>query len=174
MKNGPIDLMAEVVTLFKDEDLIAFFQFDRRLKSGKAVSGLCKVARPRKRSGGLDYISVDFIVDTQAEEIRRQFDVVLGPLAKPAAKTLLPGIASVVLAAGTQVGTDAYVKHMDLIAAGKSPEARSFVQSDLCPALRQACGLQCEEPIWWEDLKGAGADGRQVPLIQRLKGLFRS
>ena len=173
MKTGPIDLMAEVVTLFKDEDLIAFFQFEKAVKSGKPVPGLCKVARSKKSTGGMKYFSIDFIVDTANDEVRRQFESVLAPLAKPAAKALLRGIDSVVLEVGMGVGSDAYVKHVDLIMKGKGPEARSFVQSDLCPALIQVCGLKCEEPIWWEDLKGAGADGRHVSLMERLKGLFR-
>ena len=84
MKGGTIDLMAEVVTLFKDEDLIAFFQFERPLPSGPVISGLCKVGRPHKRSA-LHYFSLDFIVDTPTDAIRKSFDTLLEPLSKPAA-----------------------------------------------------------------------------------------
>jgi len=118
---------------------------------------------------------LDFAVDTSDTDARQRFDAAVASLAKPATKILMPGVEGVVMmAAGTVVGAGAYVKHADILVKGKGVKDQSLVEDNLCPALNQACGFECEAPIWWEDLADLKQDlEKHVSLFDRIRYAFQ-
>ncbi|MCY3020936.1 MAG: hypothetical protein NTW87_18110 [Planctomycetota bacterium] len=168
-----IDLVTEVLTLFKDEDMLAFFQFQRKLESGKLVQGLCKVAKSKSDPAKMNYFSIDFIVDSPESAVRQGFDSVISRLENIGARRYMREAEAVTLYPGSTVGSGTYIRHADVIMAGRLGSSRLFVDASLRPALENACGLKCEEPVWWEDIKDIAPAGAQQPhktsLIDRLR-----
>ncbi len=59
-----IDLRQELIDLYADEQMLAFFEFTLERPGNEALSGLCRIARPKPHSSTLRYLSLIFLVDT--------------------------------------------------------------------------------------------------------------
>ncbi len=171
-----IDIMQEVVDLYGREDMLAFFDFSIERHGQGAISGLCRISKPKQGSSQMPYLSLVFVVDTPDESSRRMIPTLIAKLEGDALRGLVPEVIEVVPMPAMGATGDNYVKQIDvLLDAHVEPDER-FIAGMLLPAVRDATGLRTGELVWWDPALTAGAGGHEVAAADTpslLEGLRR-
>ena len=85
-----IDLRQELIDLYAGEHMLAFFEFTLECPGSEALSGLCRIARPKPHRSTLCYLSLIFLVDTYDSASRLVAHKALARLEGSALKTAVP------------------------------------------------------------------------------------
>jgi hypothetical protein len=181
--DSALDLMDELAGLFREEDLVAFFEFRHESESGQPLSGLCKIAVPKKDSGKMNYLSLLFIVDIPDDAARRESREMENALVRNAVSRSVPEVITVLSPPAADPAPEIRLKQMDLILDPETKVDGPFVANRLYPALAESGTMKAGELVWFEDLPGPSCE---VPekvftieemdrsFFDRLRNLFRS
>jgi hypothetical protein len=153
VKNTPVDIMQKCAALFNQEDTLAWFDFQCAAGGGPAAEGLCRIAHPKKSTGGKEYVSLVFVMDTPDAAAREQAVAGLKRLGSGALETALPEIFSVVSVPPASCPQQIYIKQFDLMLKEMFTASQEFIALRLYPALKDVPGLSAGELGWWEDMR---------------------
>jgi len=170
MSADRIDIVQQFVDLASHEDTLAAFDFSVQSAAGAAVSGLCRVSKPRGRVGGLAYLSLVFVADAADDAARAAVDVALGELESPQVRTALPMVQDVVTLPAMTEGGESYVRQVDLLFQAHVDPGTPFVRDRLLPTLQRHVALTVGEVIWWGEAEApAGTAPQSESLLDWLR-----
>ena len=166
--------MRECAALFNQEDTLAYFDFQFPCGGGHTAEGLCRIAHPKKSTGGAEYVSLVFVIDTPQESAREQALAVLKKLGSGVLETMLPEIFSVVSVPPAGCAQQIHIKQFDLMLKEIFTASPEFISRRLYPALSGALNLSAGELGWWEDMriKKPPAAGSREPEKQTPKSFI--
>lgn len=147
------DAQEELRRFFEEEEFLAFFDFYLEEGGERLLSGLCKVARPKKGSAGagINYLCLTFIVDTPTNAEQRRIEELMLRLTFQAFYRHLSNLHTVTSAPSMDRQAETYVHQLDLLFR---PDV-AVDPEDAIPAvmftIREATGLRTAKPQWWEE-----------------------
>jgi hypothetical protein len=144
----PIDLLQDFASLYAREEMLAFFDFGIDRGGAPAVSGLCRLSKPKAAAAGSQYLSLTFVVDTPDEKARSAAEAALDRIAPQPLQTMLPEVREVVAVPSIDSSPESYVVQIDLLMHGES--SRPFIAGQLVPVIARLGGLKVIEFVWWE------------------------
>jgi len=144
-----VDLDQELSSLFKGEEMLAFFDFALPLGEAGRCEGLCRVSRPRAGSGNAAYFSVLFMIDAPAEGQRDQLDAILRGADWDACAERLPVSAEALAMPANESAGDAWVMQVDFVLGGGLRITEERLCRDLVSALRATLGIEAGELTTW-------------------------
>lgn len=147
----PVDIMQECTALFTQEDTLAYF--DLKFSGAGFIEGLCRIAHPRKSSGGTEYVSLVFIIDTPGEADREHAIAGLKQLGSGRLEKVLPEISAAVSVPPPVTSRQIYIKQFDLMLKDKFTASPEFIERRLYPALNSILDTSSGELGWWENIK---------------------
>jgi hypothetical protein len=150
MKSEPIDLMQEFVELYQHEEMMAFFEFSIERPGAGALSGLCKISKPKGHDTTQRYLSLTFMADTPDDASTTAIETALDQLERDAFRDALPSVDAVVPVPTMTGGTENYVRQFDLMLNERLKPGEPFVMERLLPALRSFAGLHAHHVVWWD------------------------
>ena len=150
MKDQRIDIMQEFVDLYQHEEMLAFFEFSIAPRGAAAVSGLCKISKPKGHDTALRYLSLTFMADTPDEASTATMEAALDRLAHDAFKAALPSVVEVVPLPQMTGGSESYLRQFDVMLEEHIDPGQPFVMDRLLPALCNVAGLQARPLVWWD------------------------
>ncbi len=133
MKNKPVDIVQECAALFNQEDTLAYFDFQFPCGGGHTAEGLCRIAHPKKNTGGTEYISLVFVLDTPETSVREQSLAMLKQLGNGVLEAMLPEIFSVVSVPPASCDQHIYIKQFDLMLKELFTASPEFIARRLYP-----------------------------------------
>ena len=146
---GVIDLRQELIDLYAGEQMLAFFEFTLERPSNQALSGLCRIARPKPHSSTLRYLSLIFLVDAHDSATRLVVQKTLARLEGSALKTAVPGMTDGAIISSLNSSTESYIAQTDLLLEGEVNKA--FITTQLIPAIVRIAQLHLTHVEWWEE-----------------------
>lgn len=152
-----VDLDQELSSLFKGEEMMAFFDFALPLGEAGRCEGLCRISRPRAGSGNATYFSVLFMIDAPADGQRDQLDALLRDADWDACAERLPIAAEALAMPANEAGGDAWVMQVDFVLSGALRITEERLCRDLVSALRTTLDLEAGEITTW------GAEAAATP-----------
>jgi len=170
-----IDLYREFIEVFRREEMLALFDFKAADGDGGALSGLCKVSRPKAGKSDSRYISLLFIIEAPDEkalrEARARFDAIDWELLGDR----LPEFESVLSIPFTlREFTGSHFREIDIYLKDRCAISRRFIVDALCPTVCSVAGIRGGEPVFREDLPdGNLAEAGGASLVSRLRNLFK-
>jgi hypothetical protein len=165
MKDQPIDIMQEFIDLYGREDMLAFFDFSVDRPGKEAISGLCRISKPKGGSAKMQYLSLTFVADTPDENARTTIAEVLQRIDTDRVRRAVAEVSEVVFMPSMSSSAQNYVTQADLLLDAE-PD-RQFIVQRLLPAIRHIMQVKPTELVWWADeLSGAG----QRPQVQEQVG----
>ena len=178
---GVTDIRQELVDQFAKESFLCFFTFQIALPDKASVSGLCKVARPKRGTSALNYLSVLFVIDVPDNEHRGQIESIVKRLEEGRFRQALPELKSIISIPAMEFDAGIYLKQLDLILHAQDVPDEHFIADRVYPAILEAGRFDADEMIWWDDLaelKATSPGGvilqktRDVSLGEKLKRMF--
>lgn len=151
-----IDLTRQFVEMYAREEMLCFFDFSMVSAAGPAISGLCRISKPKQGRSSMRYLSMVFIVDTPDAASQREVPATLARLSGDSLKAFVPDIAEV-MAVPVPVGSgESYVHQIDLLLDSDVEPNERFISAMLLPAVRTITGVRTSEMVWWGDEAPAG------------------
>lgn len=178
---GVTDIMEEFVGLFEKESFVCFFSFQFKVEGKAAVSGLCKVARPKRGTSKLNYLSLVFIIDTPDRETRTAIDTIMKRLEEGHMNEDLPELKTAVSIPAMDYDSGIYLKQLDLILHARDIPDEHFIAERVYPAILKVAQFEGGELIWWDDLAELRATtptgavlqkSQDSSLVEKLKRIF--
>ena len=178
MSTERIDIMQEFVDLYKNEAMLAFFEFHLARAGHEPVRGLCRISKPKSHSAHMHYLSLTFMLDTPDQATRATADAALERLDGAAFHAALPAVADVVPVPDIADASENYIRQVDLMLADYvSDPGKVFIAERLLPALHTLTQITAGEVVWWDldddsapAAPSAAADPSQpTSIAQRLK-----
>jgi hypothetical protein len=145
-----VDLDQELSSLFRGEEMMAFFDFLLPLGDGERCEGLCRISRPRAGSGDGSYFSVLFMIDTPAPARRNQLDALLRDADWEACAERLPVRAEALPMPASEAGGDAWVMQVDFVLGAGPRITEERLCRDVVGALRSTLGIEAGEITTWQ------------------------
>ena len=173
---GVIDLRQELIDLYAGEQMLAFFEFTLERPGNEALSGLCRIARPKPHSSTLRYLSLIFLVDTPDSATRPVAQKALARLEGSALKTAVPGMTDNALISSLYSSTESYIAQTDLLLEREVNQA--FITTQLIPAITRIAQLHLTHVEWWEESRSLAAPPAAAPspsssLLATVRGWLR-
>ena len=160
--DGRIDIFQEFVSLSNQEQMLAFFDFQLEA-SGRLLSGLCRVSKPKGSDRSTSYVSLTFVVDTPDEPARRAIEGALANLETDTLKAAVPGVQELLSVPVIDVGADNYVQQADvLLERGIKPD-EMFLGQRLIPAIQKITRIKAADVVWWETSAAPPASAKPAP-----------
>lgn len=153
--DGRIDLMQDLTKAYQREEMLAFFDFRIERAGREAVSGICRISRPKDAASRVRYLSLTFVVDTPDEAARDAALTALDRIAPAPLRSALPEIREVLPVPSLSGADESLVTQIDLLV--QTDPARAFIAGQLVPALGRLAGLKVSDFVWWETPKPAAA-----------------
>ena len=158
---GVIDLRQELIDLYAGEQMLAFFEFTLERPGNDALSGLCRIARPKPHRSTLRYLSLIFLVDTPDAATRLVVQKALARLEGSALKTAVPGMTDGALLSSLHSSTENYIAQTDLLL--ESEVNKAFITTQLIPAIARLAQLYLTHVEWWEESRSLAAPPAAPP-----------
>ncbi len=158
-----IDLRQELIDLYAGEQMLAFFEFTLERPGNEALSGLCRIARPKPHSSTLRYLSLIFLVDTPDSATRPVAQKALARLEGSALKTAVPGMTDNALISSLHSSTESYIAQTDLLLESEVNQA--FITTQLIPTITRIAQLHLTHVEWWEESRSLAAPPADVPSL---------
>ena len=145
--------------------MLAFFEFTLERPGNEALSGLCRIARPKPHSSTLRYLSLIFLVDTPDSATRPVAQKALARLEGSALKTAVPGMTDNALISSLYSSTESYIAQTDLLLESEVNQA--FITTQLIPAITRIAQLHLTHVEWWEESRSLAVPSSQraVPAV---------
>ena len=171
-----IDLRQELIDLYAGEQMLAFFEFTLERPGNEALSGLCRIARPKPHSSTLRYLSLIFLVDTPDSATRPVAQKALARLEGSALKTAVPGMTDNALISSLHSSTESYIAQTDLLLEREVNNA--FITTQLIPAIARLAQLHLTHVEWWEESRSLAVPPADTPsqpssLLATVRDWFR-
>ena len=144
-----IDLRQELIALYAGEQMLAFFEFTLERPGNEALSGLCRVAQPKRHRSTLRYLSLSFLVDTPDSATRPVVRKALALLEGVALKTAVPDMTDGAIISSLNSSTESYIAQTDLLLGSEVNKA--FIMTKLIPAITRIAQLHLTHVEWWEE-----------------------
>ena len=144
-----IDLRQELIALYAGEQMLAFFEFTLERPGNEALSGLCRVAQPKRHRSALRYLSLSFLVDTPDSATRPVVRKALALLEGVALKTAVPDMTDGAIISSLNSSTESYIAQTDLLLGSEVNKA--FIMTKLIPAIVRIAQLHLTHVEWWEE-----------------------
>jgi hypothetical protein len=176
-----IDVTKQLQDVLKREEMLAFFDFRFDSETGKTISGLCKISRPRAGKARSKYVSLSFIMDTPNGEARGEARSKIERVRWENLKGQLVGLEDLLVLPSTDLGSgDFVVSELDLYVDGGVELERKYVFDELHPAIVKTVGITSGTPVYFldalpdaEPLPGESAvQTRGNSLVQKLKRML--
>jgi hypothetical protein len=172
----PIDITRQFVEMYAREEMLCFFDFSMVSAAGDAISGLCRISKPKQGRSSMRYLSMVFIVDTPDEASRREVPAMLARLEGDSLKAFVPEIADVMAVPVPAGNREKYVHQVDLLLDSDIEPDERFISAMLLPAVRTLTGVRTSEMVWWGDAAPVGTEapgesGRET-FLGGLRRLF--
>jgi hypothetical protein len=174
MAQKRIDIIQEFVDLYKQEEMLAFFEF--RIGGPPATTGLCRISKQKGSKAGMHYLSLTFVVDAPDEPSRAAADTALNRIDDSAMQAAVPEIAAVVPIPVMIHGAENYLRQVDVMLRERVEADRSFVADRLLPAVFRLSGITAGAIEWWDEAApatAAQATGERSPLLGTLLARWR-
>ena len=156
-----IDLRQELIDLYAGEQMLAFFEFTLERPGNEALSGLCRLARPKPHRSTLRYLSLIFLVDTPDSATRPVAQKALARLEGSALKTAVPGMTDNALISSLHSSTESYIAQTDLLLESEVNQA--FITTQLIPAIARLAQLHLTHVEWWEESRSLAVPPADTP-----------
>ena len=156
-----IDLRQELIDLYAGEQMLAFFEFTLEHPGNEALSGLCRIARPKPHSSTLRYLSLIFLVDTPDSATRPVAQKALARLEGSALKTAVPGMTDNALISSLHSSIESYIAQTDLLLEREVNQA--FITTQLIPAITRIAQLHLTHVEWWEESRSLAVPPANAP-----------
>ncbi len=153
MREEPIDILKDFVSLYDREEMLAFFQFRCARADGAAVCGLCRISKPKGRAG-FSYLSLTFMADAADDGARAAVDDVLTRIEAEDFRSMLPAIATIVPVPAMCNDSENYVRQLDAMLRPHIDPGKPFLAERLLPALRTVMQIETGSVVWWADEDG--------------------
>lgn len=163
----PIDIMQEFVDLYGKEEMLAFFDFTVERPGKEAVSGLCRISRP-KSSGRMRYLSLSFVADTPDDEAYTTICAVLERIDSDGLHRAVPEVSEVVSMPSMGMSSQSYVAQADIL-VDAVPD-KQFITFRLLPAIRRLMQVKPTEVVWWAEPAADGEPTARPPLHEESSG----
>ena len=144
-----IDLRQELIALYAGEQMLAFFEFTLERPGNEALSGLCRVAQPKRHRSALRYLSLIFLVDTPDSATQLVARKALALLEGAALKTAVPDLTDGAIISSLNSSTESYIAQTDLLLGSEVNKA--FIMTKLIPAIARIAQLHLTHVEWWEE-----------------------
>jgi len=158
----PIDIMQEFVDLYGKEEMLAFFDFSVERPGRPAISGLCRISRPKSRGAKMQYLSLTFVADTADEDARTAIAAVLARLETDGLRRVVAEVSEVVTMPTMGGATDSYVAQSDIL-LDSAPD-KQFIAMRLLPAVRRLMQVKPTEVVWWAEPEASTASKPRPPV----------
>jgi hypothetical protein len=160
--DGPIDILQDFANIYAREEMLAFFDFAIDRSSGPAVTGLCRISRPKSAATGSHYLSLTFVVDAPDDEARQLAQAALDALEPEAVRQALPEIREVIAVPTINSSSESFIMQADLLMQMDPP--RAFIAQQLVPLLGRLTGFKVTDFVWWKTpAPGASVAGAAPP-----------
>ncbi len=153
MREEPIDILKDFVSLYDREEMLAFFQFRCACADGAPVCGLCRISKPKGRAG-FSYLSLTFMADAADDGARAAVDDVLTRIEAEDFRSMLPAIATIVPVPAMCNDSENYVRQLDAMLRPHIDPGKPFIAERLLPALRTVMQIETDSVVWWADEDG--------------------
>lgn len=175
-----IDVTQQLIDLFNQEEMLAFFDFQLNFSGNKPVSGLCKISRPKDTDHHTQYISLLFLIDTPNRALWEAVHAYAENIDWSAFEAELPGIETVLSIPHLHHGIGIYFKETAIYLKSDAAASKYYVSNKLYPAILKLMGLRAGELVFWEDLPEAkhnlesvlAEKGSSQSTLSRLKDFF--
>lgn len=177
MAEKRIDIVQEFVDLYKQEEMLAFFEF--RIGGPRGTAGLCRISRQKGDAAGTRYLSLTFLVDAPDDTSRAAADAALNRLDDAAMQAALPTIAAVVPIPVMIHGGENYVRQVDVMLRAPGEVSKAFVNDRLLPVVFRLSGITTTAVEWWDESaaaapsKSAESAEPRTPLLGALLARWR-
>lgn len=170
-----VDIMKQFISQFQKENVMGFFQFYHSFQGQKNISGLCKIAKAKKESANMKYLSLVFLVDTPDAESKKSMDDLLNKLSSSTFQKHCPALESVTPMPPMNATPESYVKHLDIMLNPSVNIDKDFVENELCPAIRSTTNFTAtEDLIWWDDINSAEKLVKDRSIFDKIRRFFKS
>jgi len=166
--DNTIDLHQQMLSLFENEDMVAFFDVTHDyIEDGSrhTLEGLCKISRPKGKSSTTDSLFMTLIFDTPDEQSWAKVDKLVQGVNW---ESLADGVGELdsVLSMPTDnlIDSGHYLKQLDIYLSGNITLGKAFLSSKLLQPLEQLSGLAGRNLNFWEDHD-------QTDLIKKIEAL---
>ena len=166
-QNGVTDISREFLDLFDKESFVCFFSFQVSVPEKTPLSGLCKVARPKRGTSKLNYLSLMFIIDAPDNDARTAVETILRRLEGDSLKEDLSELKTLVSIPGMEFDAGIYLKQVDLILHAQYAPDEHFIAERIYPSILKAARFEAGEMIWWEDLAELRASTPARAIVQK-------
>ena len=177
MAEKRIDLIQEFVDLYKQEEMLAFFEF--RIGGPTGTAGLCRISKQKGAAAGMRYLSLTFMVDAPDEKSRAAADSALNRIEDAAMQAALPAVAAVVPIPVMIHGGENYVRQVDVMLREPTEVNNAFVRDRLLPAVFRLSGITTSAVEWWDETAPAAPANatetaeQRTPLLGALLARWR-
>jgi len=174
--NKTIDLEKQLRELLKREETMAFFDFELRAGTAGAVSGVCKISKPREGQSKSKYLALLFIMDTLNAEDRKKISAVFNDINWDLFRESMPGFKNAFPIPYMTLNSEIYFMETDIYLQKDVAPDQAYVSGTLFPALISVTGMKAGELVFWEDSdqKPQTAPPPAEPsLIEKVRAIFK-
>jgi hypothetical protein len=158
----PIDIMQEFVDLYGKEEMLAFFDFNVERPGKEAISGLCRISRPKSQGAKMQYLSLTFVADTPDDDAYNTLATALERLDADSLRRAVPEVSEVVSMPSISRGSQSYIGQADILL--ESAPDRQFIALRLLPAIRRLMQVKPTEVVWWAEPSASDAAAARPPV----------
>ena len=166
--NDRIDLTQEIIGLFDQEELLAFFDYGH-VAFGEGVrysiEGLCKISKPKGDDRRTDKLFITFIFDTPNDAIWAKVDNYVNQINWESLTETIDEVESV-LAMPTESTSNLshYFQQIDIFLSRNKTVGRAFLSSSLVDGLEKSYGIHARNLSFWGDLD-------EIDLAKRIEAI---
>ena len=172
--NKTIDLEKQLRELLKREETMAFFDFELKAETAGAVSGVCKISKPRVGQSKSKYLALLFIMDTPNEAYRRKISAVFNGINWDMLKLRLPGFKNAFPIPYMTLNSEIYFMETDIYLQQNVAPDQDYVANKLFPALTSVTGMKAGELVFWEDEdQKQKAPPPEPSLIEKIRAIIK-
>ncbi len=146
-KERIIDIKQQLIGLFDQEDMIAFFDFQVVIDGGESVTGLCTLSQPKEGKSKSKYLSLLFIVDAVDEEKEELIALFVNSITWNELKSKVKGIEMVVPLPSVSYGTKHYIKGVEIYLNPFMQIVGPYIAEHLYPGILQVIKCNSNELV---------------------------
>ena len=166
--DNTIDLQQQMIDLFEQEDMVAFFDVSHDYVEDDVKStleGLCKITKPKDNLSGTDCIFMTFIFDTPDEKHWAKADALVQEVSWESLADEVEELDSILsMPTDSLADSGHYLKQLDIYLAANTTVGKAFLSSKLLLPLEKISGLKSRNLSFWEDYN-------QTDLANRIEAL---
>ncbi len=142
-----IDVKQQLIGLFDQEDMIAFFDFQVVVDGGESVQGLCTLSQPKEGKSKSKYLSLLFIVDAVDEEKEELIALFMNGITWNELKSKVKGIEMIVSLPSVSYGTKHYIKGVEIYLSPYIQIVGPYIAEHLYPGILQVIRCNSNELV---------------------------